>query len=113
MSQFTHPNLALPQHGHPRRALWVGAILAMTVVGAVVLILALGGGNSSPDVVPASVQTQVGARADGGPEETGVAAAIGSRPAARPDEGTVAAAIGSRPAARPDEGTVAAAIGRR
>lgn len=96
MSQLSHPTIALPQHRHPRRALWLGAILAIAALGAVVLMLALGGGSSSPEAVPAGAQAQLGARADGGPDETGVAAAIGARPVARPDEGAVAAAIARR-----------------
>jgi len=111
MSQLTHPTPALPQHVRSHRAAWLGAILVMTAIAAVVLILALGDAGSSQDVVPAS--SQVGVRADGGPEETGVAAAIGSRPVSRPDESTVAAAIGSPPDSRPDESAVASAITRR
>jgi hypothetical protein len=60
-----------------------------------------------------------GTRYDGGPEESGVAAAIGSQPTvAAPDESKIAAAIGTggeaaTTAARPDESAVAAAISGR
>jgi hypothetical protein len=116
MSQVTQPSTAPHAHVGPRRAVWIGAVLALAALGAVVLVLALGGGESSHHAGAAAVQPQAVLRTDGGPEESGVAAAVGARPAAGPDESRIASAIsgGSRPAASgPDESRIAAAIAAR
>jgi hypothetical protein len=69
--------------------------------------------------VAAPAQATPAQRADGGPEESNLAAAVGSRPtAAGPNESKIAAAIGSGPEpspvpVRPDENGVAAAISGR
>jgi hypothetical protein len=126
MSQVTSPALSVR---NPLRAHWVAALsalLALLATAAVVLVLAIDGGSSG---IGNSVgeRQQPALRADGGPEETAVAAAVGSQPApsARPDESVVAASIGrAAPASRtappgqdfsgrPDESTVAAAVSGR
>jgi hypothetical protein len=111
MSQVTQPSTAPHAHVGPRRAVWIGAMLALAALGAVVLV-----GESSHHAGAAAVQPQAVLRTDGGPEESGVAAAVGARPAAGPDESRIASAIsgGSRPAASgPDESRIAAAIAAR
>ncbi|MEA2274785.1 MAG: hypothetical protein QOI98_3493 [Solirubrobacteraceae bacterium] len=116
MSQVTQPRTALRAHTAPRRAVWIGAVLALAALGAVVLVLALGGREPSHHAAGARVQPQAALRTDGGPEESGVAAAVGARPAAGPDESRIAAAIsgGARPASSgPDESRIAAAIAAR
>jgi hypothetical protein len=112
----TQTRSSSPRRAAPRRAVWIGAVLALAALGAVVLVLALGGGESSHHAVAAGVQSQAALRTDGGPEESGVAAAVGARPAAGPDESRIASAIsrGSRPASSgPDESRIAAAIAAR
>ena len=112
MSQVTtQPRIPVPAQPGPTRAAWIGALLALTAAVVVALVIALGGDSDSP-----AVDTQVlpALRADGGPEESGVAAAITSRPASAPSESAAAAAIGAgaqQSAARPSETGVAAAVG--
>ena len=96
MSQVTQPSTALRAHVPSRRAVWIGAVLALAALAAVVLVLALGGGESPHHATAAGVQSQAALRTDGGPEESGVAAAVGARPAAGPDESRIAAAIAAR-----------------
>lgn len=113
MSQVTQPRISLPPLTRPTRAVWLGALLALAAGAAVVLILALGH-DSSDNTVPARAQAQPSLRSDGGPEETGVAAAVGSRPVVSPDEAQIAASIASTtPEASngPDESRTAAAVG--
>jgi hypothetical protein len=92
------------------------AALAVIAAIAVLFALAISG---SPSINPTSGWTHSTERADGGPEETGVAAGIAAEPIpVRPDESTTAAAIGSArdgaPIAHaPDESAVAAAIAGR
>ena len=99
-----------------RRTLWLAAALALAATAAVALALSLGSSTADQaPPIPAVVQSSV--RADGGPDESTVAATVVARPAAvRPDENAIAAAIGSGPIespGRPDESRVAAAISGR
>ena len=97
MSQVSQATIPLTtQVRRPRRALWLGALLGLAAIATVVLVLALQG--DSPETAgTADVKVQPSARADGGPEESAVAASIG-RPTpevlTRPDESRIAAAIG-------------------
>jgi hypothetical protein len=114
MSQLTHTGVPLSAQIKSHRLLALAGLMALVVTTAVVLVLAIG---DSPSITSTADRSQPAVRADGGPEETGVAAAIASQPAvAAPDESKIAAAIGSgREAAsastRPDESAVATAIG--
>ena len=56
MSQVTQPSTALRAHVAPRRAVWIGAVLALAALGAVVLVLALGGREPSHHAARAGVQ---------------------------------------------------------
>lgn len=117
MSQLTQRRTAVQTQPRPARAAWIGALVAAVAAAAVALVIAFGGG-SSQDATPVSAGAQPSLRTDGGPEETGVAAAVGLRPvpASGPSESRVAAAIGARsPQASkgPDEARVAAAIAGR
>src|SRR4051794_32227898 len=113
MSQVTQPKVSLPPLVRPRRIVWLGALLALAVGAALMLIVALGH-DTADNTVPAGAQAQPSLRSDGGPEETAVAAAVGSRPAVGPNEAQVAASIaGAAPEASsgPDESPTAAAVG--
>lgn len=112
MSQVTHPRISVPALVRPRRMVWLGALLALAVGAAVVLILALGN-QSSDHATPVNVGAQASLRSDGGPEETAVATAVGSRPEVAPDESRVAASIGAgspQVSSTPDESAIAASI---
>lgn len=112
MSQVTtQPRVPIPAQPDPTRAAWIGALLALTAAVAAALVIAVGGDSDSP-AVDAPVLPAL--RADGGPDESRVAAALGSRPASAPSESAVAAAIGAgaqQSVARPSESGVAAAVG--
>ena len=113
MSQVTQPRISLPPLMRPTRTVWLGALLALAAGAAVMLILALGH-DSSNNTVPTRAQAQPSLRSDGGPEETGVAAAVGSRAAISPDEAQIATSIaGTTPDASngPDESRTGAAVG--
>jgi len=115
MSQVTQPRIPAAAHPAPTRAAWIGALLAVAAVAATALVIALGGG-SSQDPAVVNVQGQPSQRADGGPEETGVAGAVGSHPVSAPSESAIAAAIGTSASpngSAPDESAVAAAISAR
>ncbi|HEV2786722.1 MAG TPA: hypothetical protein VGV67_10065 [Solirubrobacteraceae bacterium] len=116
MSQVsTQHRIPAPAQPGPTRAAWISALLALAAAVVVTLVIALGG-DSSTDSPAADVQSVPALRADGGPEESGVAAAIGSRGVSAPSETAVAAAIGAgsqQSAGRPDESRVAAAISTR
>jgi hypothetical protein len=115
MSNISHRTPLTTQIGEHRRIALAG-LLALLATIAVVLVLAIGDDStSSSDATSLPAGSPV-ARADGGPEETGVAAAIAPKPAVTaPDESNVAAAVGagrdsqSGPS-RPDESVVANAI---
>ena len=130
MSHATHPKPELSPHVRSYRPVVLAALLALIAMIAVLVVLAIADDQSTSSVFERPEQA---VRADGGPEETAVAARIGaalrggsamrvtagSQPAvARPDESAIAAAIGSPRAAaptplRPDESTVAASISGR
>ena len=120
MSHVTQPALSARSQ---LRAHWIAALsalLALLATAAVVLVLAIDGGSSGAGSSVAQHQ-QPALRADGGPDETGVAAAVGaqSAPSAGPDESAIAASISrTAPVAqdfsgRPDESSVAAAVAGR
>jgi hypothetical protein len=121
MSQVSQATIPLTtQVRPPRRALWLGGLLALVAVAAAVLVLALQSESPKTDAGgTADLKAQPSARADGGPEESAVAASVGSRPttpevSSRPDESRVAAAVGgsSSPSySKPDESRIAAAVG--
>ena len=112
MSQVTHPALSARSQ---LRAHWLAALsalLALLATAAVVLVLAIDGGSSQTSA--AVEQSQPALRADGGPDESAVAASVGSRTSAGPSESSVAAAIGGsvapRPTGGPDESIVASSL---
>ena len=111
MSQVTQSTSPLNQTPH-KRAVLLGALVA--AVAAIVLAFALAAA-SSDDPQHVSDQSQPALRADGGPDESVVAAAAWSRPAARPDESRIASSIRSTDAfsSRPDESRIAASIAPR
>ena len=125
MSQVSEATIPLTtQVRRPRRALWLGVLLALAAIATVVLVLALQA-DSPKTAGTGDVKAQPSARADGGPEESSVAMSIG-RPtpelSTRPDESRIAAAVGgsyspsyssSLSSARPDESRIAAAISGR
>lgn len=112
MSQLSYPRAPLTRiRGH--RLLALAALLALVATAAVLLALAIGQDSSSTSPLD---RHQAAIRADGGPEESGVAATVAGQSAvAAPDESKIAAAIGSdggstSTAPRHDESDVAAAI---
>jgi hypothetical protein len=111
MSQVTQPRSHLRQ-SPSRRAVLLGALVA--AVAAVVLAFALAAG-SSDDPRSVSEQSAPTVRADGGPDESVVAAAAWSRRAPSPHESRSASAIRTADAfsSRPDEGRIAASIASR
>jgi hypothetical protein len=112
MSMLSYPSAPLTRI-REHRLLTVAALLALIATSAVVLALAIGHDTSTTSTVD---KPEAAIRADGGPEETGVAAAVAGQPTvAGPDESRIASAIGSgRESAptvpRPDESAVAAAV---
>jgi DedD protein len=120
MSQVSHTAIPLTNQIRNHWIVAVSALLALVVTAAVVLVLAIDG-ESIDATAPVAQSSHPTARADGGPDESRIAASIGSAseaapPAMRPDESKVAASIGSAseaapPAMRPDESKVAASIG--
>ena len=115
MSHLSYPSAPLTRI-REHRLLALAALLALVATAAVVLALTLGQNSSTTSTAG---QHQAAVRADGGPEETGVAAAIAGQPTVGgPDESKIASAIGSGSesvpvAHRPDESAVAAAISGR
>ena len=116
MSQVTQPTVPLTTHVRPSgRTVWLGALLALTAIAAVVLVLALNGESPKTDSAgTADVKAQPSARTDGGPEESHVAASVGSRSTAGPDEARIAGSIGSATpevSSGPDESSIANTVG--
>jgi hypothetical protein len=90
MSQLTQPISVREQ----LRAHWVlalSALLALAATVAVVLVLAIEGGSSDTSTV--AQRSQPAVRADGGPDESAIAASVGSRMSPAPSESTIAAAV--------------------
>jgi hypothetical protein len=114
MSHLSYPTVPVSERIRAHRLLLLAALLALVATAAVVFALALGQDSSTTSTVDGR---QAAVRADGGPEETGVAAAIAGQPSVvRPDESETAAAIASGRESvpiRPDESAVAAAIAGR
>jgi hypothetical protein len=116
-----HPAVVLRSNYNHLRALLVIAMIAVIGLTVAVVILATNddGATSASVATPVATPAQAtpGQRADGGPDESSIAASVASQPAVvAPDESKVAAAIGSglEPSpARPDESTVAASISGR
>lgn len=113
MSQVTQPKVPLSAHPRSSRDVVLGALLALVVVAAVALIITLSG-TSADRPSPVGVQAQPSVRADGGPDESVVAAAIG-RASRTPSAASATSRGASTPLStqRPDESRVAAAIARR
>ena len=115
-----HPAVVLRSHYRQLRALLAIAMIAVVGLTAAVVILATNHDGptaaSLASRVDAPAQATPAQRADGGPDESSVAAAVGSQPTTvGPEESGIAAAIGSgrEPSPvpiRPDESSVAAAI---
>jgi hypothetical protein len=114
MSQVMQPSVPSTSHAVSTRAACVVALLALVAAVAVALVIALSDG--AQDTPAVNVGAQPTLRADGGPEETGIATAVGTRPSPAPSESAIAASIGTSTPQRlsgPDESRVAAAIARR
>lgn len=116
MSHLSYPNAPLSERIRAHRLLTLATLLALLATAAIVLAIAI---DQNPSTTSTVDRHQAAIRADGGPEETGVAAAIAEQAiVAAPDESEIASAIGSgresAPSARrPDESAVAAAISGR
>jgi hypothetical protein len=111
MSQVTQSTVSIRNQ---LRAHWIvalSALLALLATAAVVLVVAI---DSGPSITSGSVAEQQPAlRADGGPDESAVAASIGSPSSAGPDESRTASSIAGttlRPTGGPDESSVAASL---
>jgi hypothetical protein len=120
MSHLSHALAPVGGQLRAHRLIALGALVALMATTAVVLVLAIG---ANPSTDPSADRSQPALRADGGPEETGVAATIAPGPAVgAPDKSRVTAdvtfpglarkarAAGQPASGRPDESTVAAAI---
>jgi hypothetical protein len=114
-----HPAVVLRSHYVHLRALLAVAMVAVVGLTVAVVILAThdeAAGTASIATPVNQAASEPAQRADGGPEESNVAAAVGTEPTvASPDESKIAAAIGSNRASSsaqsgPDESKVAAAI---
>ena len=113
MSFPTHPGVPLSGRIRAHRLIALAAVLALAATTAVLIAVAIGTNSTSSSAGYARVAA---VRSDGGPEESGVAAAVSPRPsvAASTDESRIAAAISPRPTvAATDESRIAAAIGLR
>ena len=111
MSQLAHSTIPVVRT-RSRRAVLLGALTA--ALAAVALAFALAAG-SSDNVVAVTDQSQPALRADGGAEESAVAASVSSRPVAPPDESRIAASIAGSDAiaSSPDESRIAASLAGR
>jgi hypothetical protein len=93
MSHVAQPKLQTTGQLRKHRLVALAALLALVATVGVVLVLAIADHPSTSSVADLPQQVM---RADGGPQESSVAAAIGSQPPViRPDESRIAAAIGS------------------
>ena len=111
MSHVAHPTLSTRSQLRAHWVISISALVALLAATAVVLVLVLGDGAST--TVGSVAKPQAAVRADGGPDESAVAAAVGSRPSAGPDESNVAASIGGPRVSPsgPGERAAAASIG--
>lgn len=99
MSQVSHPSISGSAQLRPHRTVVLSGLLALVAATAVFLVLAFGDDPPSSSQGSGTAQSQPSARADGGPDESRVAAAVGTRAApiiTRPDESRTAAAISGR-----------------
>ena len=122
MSNLAHPGDHAHFHAPTGRAFWIAAIAALALaVGAAIALPLLIDNSDSGTTSSSAVVAEPGVRADGGPDESAVAAGLNASSApvsARPDEAAVAAAVAGAAepvvsaldTARPDEGAVAAAV---
>ena len=109
MSQITPFPESFPIRGRSGRA------VLLAVAAVLVLILALDNGSTSSQE-NAGVPPQPCLRSDGGPEETGVAAAVGTLPSTGPNESAIASSItggSTQPSSIPDESTISASVAGR
>jgi hypothetical protein len=92
MQQPAH-TLVVPLGAKPLRLIALVAVVAVVIAGA--LVFALESDDGSVAAIGTGADTAV--RADGGPDETGAAAAVTGRPSATtgPNEAQVASAVGS------------------
>lgn len=93
MSQLTPAGVSTTQQLRTHWILALSALLALLATAALVLVLAID--RDSSQTSTAVQQSQPALRADGGPDESAVAASVGSRTSAGPSESSVAAAIGN------------------
>jgi len=92
MQQPAH-TLVLPLSARALRLIALAAVVAAVVAGALVFALESDDGSTAATGSAAGTATRV----DGGPDETGAAAAVSGQPSAAtgPDEAQVASAVGS------------------
>lgn len=110
MSHVAHHTLSPRSQLRAHWVVAVSALAALLAATALVLVLVLGDGASTP--VGSVARPNAAVRSDGGPNESAVAAAVGSRPSRVPDEAVIAGAGPYQPASSgPDESNVAASIG--
>lgn len=112
MSQVTPYPESLPIRGRSARAILLAGLLALVVAGVLVLVLALNDGSTSSQE-NAAASPQPSLRTDGGPEESGVAAAVGSLPGSGPNESAIASSIArgsTQPSSIPDESTISSSV---
>jgi hypothetical protein len=111
VSQLAQPSIPFVRT-RSRVAALLGALTVALAAVALAVVLAAG---SSPNPVSVTDRSQPALRADGGAEESAVAASVSSHPAAPPDESRIAASIATADAvtSSPDESRIAASIARR
>lgn len=115
MSQVTPFPESFPIRGRSGRAVLLAGLLALAVAAVLVLILALDNGSTSSQE-NAGAPPQPSLRSDGGPEESGVAAAVGTLPSTGPNESAIASSIAggsTQPSSIPDESTISASVAGR
>jgi hypothetical protein len=94
MSHVAHPTTSLRSQFSAHWILAVSGLLALLATVAVVLVLAIDGGPADTSS-PVAQTAQPGVRADGGPDESKVAAAVSGAQleATRPDEVKISPSI--------------------
>lgn len=114
MSQVTPYPESLPIRGRSARAILLAGLLALVVAGIIVLVLALNNSSTSSKG-NAGAPSQPSLRTDGGPEESGVAAAVGSLPGSGPNESAIASSIArgsTQPSSAPAARTISLSVTR-